>query len=112
MKIKIPRWPLLAIPLAMYAIGSLANFAVMAHNGGQMPVLYPGGCGGDAFADDPIHVCMTVSTHWKFLADWIVINHFGVASPGDLLLWGSNLIGYPAAIAWLTLLLKDINPTL
>ena len=112
MKIEIPRLYLLAIPLMMYGIGALANFAVMAHNGGQMPVLFPGGCMPDQFADDPIHSCMTAATHWKFLADWIVINHLGVASPGDLLLWGSDLIQYPAAVAWLTLLLKDINPNL
>jgi hypothetical protein len=112
MKIKIPRWYLLALPVGMYALGALANFAVMARNNGQMPVLYPGGCLTNVFESDPIHVCWSTAAHLKFLADWIVINNLGVASPGDLLIWAFQYTGYPAFVAWLTLLLKDINPTL
>jgi hypothetical protein len=112
MKIKIPRWYLLGIPLACYALGVAMNFVVIAHNNGQMPVLYPGGCIINVFQEDPIHVCMNTSSHWKFLADWIVINNLGVASPGDLLIWVYKYWGYSSFVAWFTLLLKDINPNL
>lgn len=108
--LKIPYAWLLLGPYVAFAIGFLLNAIVMAVNGGQMPVLFPGGCPNGGFgSDDIVHACMTHITHLKFIADWIVINHFGIASPGDFFEWVFSFTYIPAAIAWVTLLIKDHN---
>ncbi len=91
---------LLWVPYAMFGMGFLINAIVMAANHGQMPVLVLGGDCGMIDADDVIHSCMVAGTHLKFLADWIVINHVGIASPGDFLEWGFDLIVGPFMFLW------------
>lgn len=102
---KIPYSYLLLGPSALFALGFILNAVVMAANGGQMPVLFPGGC-ADGFGDDVIHSCMNGATHLKFLADWIVINHVGVASPGDFGEWAGDAAFWPALTAWVALIIK------
>jgi hypothetical protein len=73
--LRIPYWPLQLGPSALFAIGFALNAFVMGINGGQMPVLIPGGgCPAEiGQGQDWIHSCMTASTHLKIIADWIVI---------------------------------------
>jgi hypothetical protein len=92
----------------MYAAGFTLNVLVMAANKGQMPVLVPGGCQPDFFADDFIHGCMVAGTHLKFLADWIV-RHKGIASPGDFLMWGGEDAFWPSLVTWIAFIIKDFN---
>ena len=106
---RVPNWPLLVGPFLLFGLGFLMNAVVMAANGGQMPVLWPGGCSPKAFKGDIIHTCMTDATHLKFLADWIVINGLGVASPGDFLEWSFNAISMPAVYMWFALAVKESN---
>lgn len=113
---KIPRIPLLVTPVALFAVGFLLNMLVMAHNNGQMPVLFPGGCGTpeaiEHFSKELTHSCMTPATHWKAIADWGFVRGVGWGSPGDLfeLIW--DWTGTPAFFAWILLLLKDYNTLL
>lgn len=96
---KLPKWLLLVSPSALYALGYALNALVMAANHGQMPVLWPGGCAGYPQDNDILHVCMDAHTHLKFLADWIV-QHDGVASPGDYLEWASDVTFWPCIFIW------------
>lgn len=109
---KIPYWPLLIGPTLLFGIGFAMNAVVMAANGGQMPVLIPGGCTTDiqnALLNEEmrIHSCMTSATHLKFLADWIVIRGIGIASPGDFLEWLCEATQVPAFILWVAAMIKD-----
>lgn len=102
---KIPYWYVAATPWILFGAGFLMNAVVMAFNGAQMPVLLPGG--HNVISDeDIVHTAMTATTHLRFLADWIVINDVGIASPGDFLEWLYSYTWMPAAIAWLTLILS------
>lgn len=103
---KIPYWYLAATPYILLAIGFTMNAIVMAFNGGQMPVL-----GGMIDPDDTIHSVMTHATHLKFLADWVVINHVGTASPGDFLEWAYSYTAIPGLVSWIVCLVKDHKPT-
>lgn len=106
---KIPYASLLLGPLALFAIGFTMNALVMAANHGQMPVLVPGGCGPDTMEGDVIHSCMVAGTHLKFLADWIVIRHLGVASPGDFLEWACDGAFWPSLVMWVGFIIRDHN---
>jgi hypothetical protein len=87
----------------------------MSANYGQMPVLMPNGCQVpdhdgtlvSIFSGYGIHVCMTHASRLKFLADWVVINGLGVASPGDFLEWGSEAVWVACLVIWATLMIKD-----
>lgn len=109
---KIPYWPLLLGPMLMFGLGFAMNAIVCGVNGASMPVLVPSsmtvnGCPIDP--EDWIHHCMTAQTHLKILADWIAINHLGIASPGDLLEWASEATSVPAFFLWIGCILKDAN---
>jgi hypothetical protein len=106
MKLRVPYWQLLLGPSALLVIGMSLNALVMAVNGGQMPVQWPGGCDPKMMGDDITHACMTHATHLKFLADWIVLQA-GVASPGDLFIWTWEATFMPALYAWLALIIRD-----
>jgi hypothetical protein len=84
------------------------NAAVVAKNGGVMPVLMTP-CSADTLDGDPIHVCWSKDTKWKFLADWVVIHNVGVASPGDFFEWTYEKTFIPALFAWFILTAKDRN---
>lgn len=99
-------WLLLA-PLISILVGITLNVLVMAVNGGQMPVQFPGGCANmQSLGEDLIHTCMTHTTHLKFLCDWIVLDG-GVASPGDMFIFLYEVIRWPALIIWGALAIKD-----
>ena len=106
---RIPNWQFLVVPSLVFAIGFLSNALVMAANGGQMPVLCPGGHSELIGPDDLVHCAMTAHTHLKFLADWIVINGLGIASPGDFgeWFWGATFI--PGLCVWVSLRIHDHN---
>jgi hypothetical protein len=104
---KIPYWQLLLGPSLAFGLGFLSNALVMAANHGSMPVLLPAGLQLDP--DDWIHSVMTSATHLKFLADWIVIRGFGIASPGDFGEWLYEVTFIPALAAWLGLVVRDHN---
>jgi hypothetical protein len=107
---KIPYKYLLFAPWVSLAIGFVLNSLAIAANHGQMAVLWPGGCAdAQAFASDAIHTCMTPATHWNVISDWIVVNHYGVVSPGDLFLWASEYTKLPALYIWIALIIKDLN---
>jgi hypothetical protein len=107
---KIPYCSLLLGPTALYALGFTLNALVMAANGNQMPVLVPGGCNPITdMAEDSINACMVASTHLKFLADWIVVRHTGVASIGDFFEWAANYSFWPSLAVWIGFILKDHN---
>jgi hypothetical protein len=106
---KIPYASLLLGPTALFAIGFTMNALVMAANHGQMPVLVPGGNCSLIDAEDFIHSCMTAGTRLKFLADWIVINPFGVWSPGDLFELACKTTLWPGLILWAGFVIKDYN---
>lgn len=108
MKFKIPFAPLLLGPSLSLGLGFTMNALVMAANGGQMPVLFPGGCEAAKEYLDFVHSCMTPATRLKFLADWIVM-HSGVASPGDFFLWLSDRTLWPGLILWAALMIYKSN---
>ena len=58
-------------------IGVFMNHVVQFVNG-CMPVL-----GRTRISSDGVHCPMTEGTHLNWLADWIDIPYFGIASPGD-----------------------------
>jgi len=103
---KIPYWQFLLGPtLGMY-LGIAINCIVLAANHGQMPVQWPGGCGGwDVSEYDFIHVCMTHASHLKFLCDWISLGGY-IASPGDMLIFLGSYFQTPAMFAWIILMVK------
>jgi Family of unknown function (DUF5317) len=107
---------LLVGPAILYALGFVSNAAVMAVNGGQMPVQWPGGCSEEVrkqFSVEQliegmeVHSCMTKDTKLRWLADWIVIRHAGVASPGDFLEWGGDYAQVPCWFLLAAFLFKD-----
>lgn len=97
-------------PLLLMAIGFTSNAVVIAANGGTMPVL-ESGCTNDEFAGEidregmQVHSCMTKATRLKFLADWILIRHLGIASPGDFFEWAFELTYQPAWLIWCVLMI-------
>ena len=108
---------LTAGPTISYGVGFASNAIVMAANQGQMPVLVPGGCTNEVkeeLASEQereglqVHSCMTKETRLKILADWIVIRHVGVASPGDFFEWLGDKTFLPALIVFATLVFKKI----
>ena len=106
---RIPyKWLLLG-PTAMFAIGFAMNAVVMAANHGQMPVLVPGGCFPDTMSEDVIHSCMVAGTHLKFLADWIVVRHYGVFSPGDFFEMVFHETFWPSLVLWIGLIIDHFN---
>lgn len=104
-KFFVPHSSLLWVPSLFLVLGYSFNAIVMGVNGGQMPVQWPGGC-ANGMQVDGAHVCMTAQTHLKFLGDWIV-QHDGVASPGDFFLWAYYYTRLFAITAWVTLLIND-----
>lgn len=103
---KIPYLSLLIGPTLLFGIGFALNAIVMAVNGGPMPVHFTG-CMNMLDPQDMLHSCMTSATHLKILADWIVIKGLGIASPGDLLEWASDITTMPGLIAWVTMIIRD-----
>jgi hypothetical protein len=59
--------------------------------------------------EDFIHSCMTVGTHMKFLADWIVVRHSGIYSLGDFLELACDATFWPGLILWVGMVLRDYN---
>lgn len=104
---KIPYWQFLLGPALLFAFGFLLNAVAIAANGGQMPVLFPGGC--SHMPDDVIHSCMTHATHLKVLCDWILLRDIGIASIGDFLEWGAGFAFIPSLVAWMVLVIKKLN---
>lgn len=80
----------------------------MMANGGQMPVLFPGGCPAPDPDEVPdiLHVCMTSATHLKVLCD-IIVSHSGISSIGDVLIDAADFCFWPAVIIWGTLMIYD-----
>jgi hypothetical protein len=107
---KIPYWMLAVVPQAMFWLGFALNSAVIAVNGGQMPVQFPGGC-ITPDEDIMIHQCLTSATHLKFLCDWILVRGgilpFGFYSPGDFVMLAGAAAMTPCLIALATLILND-----
>ena len=110
---KIPHLKWLIGPWVLFGIGFALNAIVMAANGGQMPVLIPGGDCSLLGERDIIYSCMTHATHLKFLADWIVTPHpVQVASPGDYLERACEGTALPAFVVWMSLMIRDANDKL
>lgn len=109
---KIPYSYLLYGPAMLFVIGFAMNSIVIAANHGQMPVLFPGG-GCPDISDDPVHVCMTASTHLKFLADWIMMvsrgELQGLYSPGDFVEMLGEFTMKPAFLIWFGAILSKIE---
>jgi hypothetical protein len=109
---KIPRWTLLLGPVLCFGFGFLLNVLAMVANGNQMPVYVPG-CTADLLneAAPAIHTCMNLHTRLILLCDIIFIRGDGgvYASIGDMFEWVAQLTWYPALLAWLTLLLNDVE---
>jgi hypothetical protein len=103
---KIPHLYLLVVPAAIHYLGILLNALVLAANNGQMPVLYPGGC-EVSLTNLLIHTCMTSGSRLKYLADWIIVNHTGIISPGDLMIWSGAAMIIPALVAWAVLMAHE-----
>ncbi len=109
----IPFKLLLFGPACLFVIGFLSNVAATAANNGQMPVLVPGGCTAEdraEMADEPgrLHTCMNPGSHFKALADWIVVKtEYGVdvASPGDFLEIAFDLTFKPCLLVWAVLVI-------
>ena len=104
----IPYKALLYSPYVLLTLGSALNRIVIAANGGFMPVLVPGGCPTADGILDPIHSCLTATTHFKLLSDWLVY-HSEISSLGDWLLDAGNFLGYPLIAAWVALVAKDLE---
>jgi hypothetical protein len=91
---------LILVPAAMFALGITMNCAVMAANHSLMPVLAPAEVCDAILHLDGAHICMTQSTHLKFLADWISLGNTSIDSPGDLLERGASAIWQFCLGAW------------
>lgn len=108
---RIPYWPFLLGPFLIYGLGYLMNAVVIAANGGQMPVLFPGGCPDPKLmAEDVIHVCMDASTRLSFLADWMFLiqqEKVNMYSPGDFLVIASRTWKDASILTWAVLMIKD-----
>jgi hypothetical protein len=102
---KFPYWYLLAVPTALYYLGSAMNLIVMALNHGQMPVqISPELVAQMDF--DARHTIMTAQTHFKFFCDWLNLGE-GIASPGDLFIWLGMSCSNMCAAIWAVLMIKD-----
>lgn len=117
-KIRIPYWPLIAVPYALLYFGVGLNQLVIVANHNQMPVDLPASmwqvCADpiSPFIDDndTIHSCMTKSTHLKILCDWIILGNPTpelIMSPGDVFIflyeWLVGFIWY----VWFSLVVRD-----
>lgn len=107
MKFRIPYWYLLLLPTFLYYIGGFLNLGVMTLNHGQMPVQIPPELQKGFFPDER-HCLMTAESHVKFLCDWLQLG-FGIASPGDLLIWLGDKYNDGCLLAWSVLMVKDSN---
>jgi len=113
MKIKFPHWQWLFGPTMALYFGFALNMLVITANRGVMPVwvspqfgtLVPG-----SLMDD-IHSVWSAAVHLKFLADWIMIPHVGIASPGDFFIWTGEMLQWPAFAAYVALVWKDNHST-
>lgn len=107
------KW-LLITPFASWGLGFFLNWLVMHVNGGQMPVLMPGGCSADDLDTDAHHVaiwtCMTASSHLKILGDIIYLRAEGIVlSVGDLFQMFSDLVKVPFLSAWIALTIEKVQ---
>lgn len=111
---------LLLLPFLLVGAGTVSNIAVVTANHGAMPVVIPAPIREKlAQGDDPdlltpgevmdeVHVVYNPSDiHLKVLCDWIILPRFGVASPGDLMLWTGEWASSPTFVLWLALLYAD-----
>jgi len=103
---RIPYWPILAVPSLSIMLGFFLNAIVMAANGGQMPVLVPGGNCSLIDSQDILHVCMNAHTHLKILADWISF-YDSMTSLGDFFLLFGKHFYIPALYTWAVLVIRD-----
>lgn len=106
MKIKIPYWPLLAVPWLLLFLGVFSNALVISQNRGHMPVEVSS---ADQLDENPVHCVMTHQSHLKFLADWIYINGEGIMSPGDFFIYAYYLTCLPFLYVWITLMVFASN---
>jgi hypothetical protein len=107
------RWTLLllGVPQLVYWLGALLNQIAVAANRGLMPVWYaPCAIGhegqvinGVRVLDD-MHSCLTASSNFILLCDWINL-HASILSPGDVLLNLGDLITGPAFWMWMAYVL-------
>src|SRR5271166_1951113 len=116
MKRGLPSWLLIIVPISLLVLGFSANKICVVANHGQMPVLWPGGC-GDEIWNEPVishmimHKCITYlgQARLRFLCDWILLSGNGVESPGDMMLDGGFYSIGPAFFMWLTLVLEELG---
>jgi hypothetical protein len=100
-------------PIVALYFGIALNQLALVTNGGQMPVLVPGGCVAEELAqdgEDTIHTCMTPQTHLKFLCDWIEIGNprpVYIMSPGDCFEFLYDDLQTPLLMIWFALLWAD-----
>lgn len=109
----LKRLAILISPFALYYLGWGLNVLVLSTNGGAFPVVpcvITQGVAPGVMIDD-IHRVMQHSDHFKMFADWIQVKT-GVMSIGDVCLELGDWLQIPAIIAYFTLCLKDIFPTL
>lgn len=106
MKLKFPYWYLLVIPPVLFWGGALLNQIACAVNGGQMPVLYPGGH-AEIYTQDAYHTSLIAKSHLKFLSDWINLKEEGMYSIGDgMVMLGDKLMD-TGRILWAALMIRD-----
>ncbi|MBX6350590.1 MAG: DUF5317 domain-containing protein [Clostridia bacterium] len=93
--------------VGLAGVGVLANLAVVAANGGRMPVrLSPSGAPGPEWAlgspGDYMHAAMTDATRLPWLGDWIYVHLPPLPaesySPGDLVLAAGVFLVLQAAV--------------
>ncbi len=97
-------WPILALPFVVYALGLGMNQAAIHLNHLQMPYMFPDCANVTQILDkvgmsDPIHTCMTPTTHLKVFADTLIYSG-GVASIGDQLMEWFEPLKQVAEVAW------------
>lgn len=131
MKIKIPYWQVLAIPVLFMAIGAFSNQAVLIANGGKFPtmvnekqkaehqsstvidtgdfkIVVPVAEKEESqFLGDDVHSVMGKNSHLKALADIFNVGE-GIASIGDFFVMAGVWLWKFAPIVWLTLVIKKL----
>lgn len=131
MKLRIPYWKVLALPVFLFVLGYCSNQAVLIANHGKFPVMVnevqqvehqkqmevslgdiqivvpSAPVTSSQYLGDDVHSVMGPNSHLKALADIFALPQ-GTASIGDFLILAGEWLWSYCPIIWLTLVLRKV----